>query len=168
MVRYPFQSTLPRGERLKQREELIKAENISIHAPTRGATLCFFVMDFVSVRFQSTLPRGERHRGDRAVNRRHYFNPRSHAGSDASAPGRRPRLANFNPRSHAGSDRAHSSRRRRCPYFNPRSHAGSDIQPEAFGSPYAVFQSTLPRGERQQLFTSLHSQLQPVLYKPYK
>ena len=54
-----FQSTLPRGERLKGvtgAEELYK---ISIHAPARGAT--FLSISHVPRReFQSTLPRGER------------------------------------------------------------------------------------------------------------
>ena len=54
-----FQSTLPRGERLFHpvchRPEL----QISIHAPTRGATMdCNLRLD--ASKFQSTLPRGER------------------------------------------------------------------------------------------------------------
>ena len=55
-----FQSTLPRGERLK---------------------LCYY--NIIRKRFQSTLPRGERQdeRWNRLQDRRN-FNPRSHEGSD--------------------------------------------------------------------------------------
>ena len=108
-------------------EELMKQSNqISIHAPTRGATM--------------VLPR--------YLSQESYFNPRSHEGSDdktkaAIIPGKY-----FNPRSHEGSDLEKQSdtltsvifqstlprgeRRRPCKergalfYFNPRSHEGSD------------------------------------------
>ena len=80
--------------------------DISIHAPTRGATMFCLVMH-LSSRFQSTLPRGERleinpfisqiwkfqstlPRGERRMYwsgllRHLYFNPRSHEGSDVGA-----------------------------------------------------------------------------------
>ena len=54
-----FQSTLPRGERLKALGDLIKAK-----------------------KFQSTLPRGERPHGLDAVDNLFCFNPRSRVGSD--------------------------------------------------------------------------------------
>ena len=75
-----FQSTLPREERLSSRKEkgLYKDFNprshersdrnnepirldslISIHAPTRGATMWLIVINLLQ-RFQSTLPREER------------------------------------------------------------------------------------------------------------
>ena len=34
-----FQSTLPREERLENYKSRVKRQNISIHAPTRGATI---------------------------------------------------------------------------------------------------------------------------------
>ena len=34
-----FQSTLPRGERLKADSDMLERNTISIHAPARGATL---------------------------------------------------------------------------------------------------------------------------------
>ena len=77
-----FQSTLPRGERLKLLTEYKSTSLISIHAPARGATeLSFLVLPPISIsihapargatlhhllvffgrcQFQSTLPRGER------------------------------------------------------------------------------------------------------------
>ena len=123
---------------------------ISIHAPTRGATFTRIVHYFhylfqstlprgerrvtmgdktLSHKFQSTLPRGERRYSPGTVHRQwHYFNPRSHEGSDCCLLRRCTGLLDFNPRSHEGSD---------------------EDQHEWFG--YAQkFQSTLPRGERRQ------------------
>ena len=56
---------------------------------------------------------------------------------------------NFNPRSHEGSDGLFIVMLMMGTNFNPRSHEGSDriYAPSASGS--GVFQSTLPRGERQ-------------------
>ena len=54
-----FQSTLPREERRAASQGTGHASDISIHAPTRGATLSL-LMWHVSRRFQSTLPREER------------------------------------------------------------------------------------------------------------
>ena len=56
-----FQSTLPRGERHGEKVLNAIALMISIHAPTRGATILPLRFSFRR-RFQSTLPRGERHR----------------------------------------------------------------------------------------------------------
>ena len=39
----------------------VERDTISIHAPTRGATLGCFVIMLMAATFQSTLPRGERH-----------------------------------------------------------------------------------------------------------
>ena len=76
-----FQSTLPREERRLIRGFVFKTDMISIHAPTRGATM---VADAAraTTRFQSTLPREERlmAAADAAVTT--DFNPRSHERSD--------------------------------------------------------------------------------------
>ena len=99
-----FQSTLPQGERPEEkaaadvrwnfnprshkgsdnvnRDWLINGD-ISIHAPTRGATSKTTLSFWIHSLFQSTLPQGERRclaRPDiiHIVN----FNPRSHKGSD--------------------------------------------------------------------------------------
>ena len=105
----------------------------------------------LSHKFQSTLPRGERRYSPGTVHRQwHYFNPRSHEGSDVQKlVDKLSDITDFNPRSHEGSD---CCLLRRCTGlldFNPRSHEGSDEdQHEWFG--YAQkFQSTLPRGERR-------------------
>ena len=100
-----FQSTLPREERpgaylfntslisdfnprSHERSDgnygiVTVTENISIHAPTRGATTSCktFAIKF---RFQSTLPREERHLLTINTLLSHYFNPRSHERSDSN------------------------------------------------------------------------------------
>ena len=102
-----------------------RCRDISIHAPTRGAT-ALYVSSYCSSQFQSTLPRGERLRF------RHS----------------RAAVINFNPRSHEGSD-----------YFmdmGDRFKAISIHAPTRGATlfrikytPFRVFQSTLPRGERR-------------------
>ena len=57
-------------------------EIISIHAPTRGATICPISSGSNDVPFQSTLPRGERLKSKKQCTRLTHFNPRSHEGSD--------------------------------------------------------------------------------------
>ena len=59
--RQKFQSTLPRGERLPVQINILPALFISIHAPTRGATIVYIV------------------NCDGYID----FNPRSHEGSDS-------------------------------------------------------------------------------------
>ena len=79
-----FQSTLPRRERLKEIGESFLSPDVSIHAPTKGATL-----------YES-----------RSVLRFYRFNPRSHEGSDCCDLCLHLFSCRFNPRSHEGSDGA--------------------------------------------------------------
>ena len=59
----------------------------------------------LSHKFQSTLPRGERRYSPGTVHRQwHYFNPRSHEGSDFANQYDMKDDSDFNPRSHEGSD----------------------------------------------------------------
>ena len=78
---------------------------ISIHAPTRGATAGPSSRLLPPGIFQSTLPRGER-RGIYFLTRtdENDFNPRSHEGSDPLTSYSRKYSMDFNPRSHEGSD----------------------------------------------------------------
>ena len=99
---------------------------ISIHAPTRGATILCNHRGLV-FGFQSTLPREERH---------------------ATASGRCAYM-NFNPRSHERSDITGVSFMFQMYYFNPRSHERSDMEPAELMLIRYLFQSTLPREERQ-------------------
>ena len=63
------------------------SNNISIHAPAKGATLKVFQIH-VTIQFQSTLPRRERRIsfGILVFNFK-YFNPRSREGSDCMGSG---------------------------------------------------------------------------------
>ena len=100
-------------------------QDISIHAPAKGATTISPSSD-VMQSFQSTLPRRERPILDVQQPARHDFNPRSREGSDdygdetsavkfisihAPAKGATYRLA---------------ARRKADRHFNPRSREGSD------------------------------------------
>ena len=166
-----FQSTLPREERPFPTDfvtafmpyfnprshersdnyipDEFKSYIISIHAPTRGATMTSDETGMVAI-FQSTLPREER-----PVRRYSLplisvnFNPRSHERSDniqnltfaltkrfqSTLPREERRcmrvriaapLCNFNPRSHERSDSISTSRTKLLQNFNPRSHERSD------------------------------------------
>ena len=106
---------------------IVSAKGISIHAPTRGATI-----------FSGA-----------ACADREYFNPRSHEGSDIALFCMAVTIAYFNPRSHEGSDDCGSRSRCRFYHFNPRSHEGSDHCYRRTDLLYYRFQSTLPRGERR-------------------
>ena len=120
-----FQSTLPRGERhvnqlyqdmpidisihaptrgaTKAADGGESVTSISIHAPTRGATKIKKAVHKIDP-FQSTLPRGERLKTDQLYQASYVF--------QSTLPrGERPNIQifgvkdrNFNPRSHEGSD----------------------------------------------------------------
>ncbi len=99
-----FQSTRPRGARLGRTLTLQAGGIISIHAPTRGATVSLSADD-----------RPRRH-----------FNPRAHAGRDCFCPLRELYTLYFNPRAHAGRDSRHDVKPSLQTNFNPRAHAGRD------------------------------------------
>ncbi len=100
---------------------------ISIHAPTRGATKLIDELTNPKLVFQSTLPRGERHLQMPALLEATPISIHAPTRGATSESGRNPLLsANFNPRSHEGSDHNHK-------WFPKHKHG---------------FQSTLPRGER--------------------
>ena len=121
-----FQSTLPRGERRYCHDNKPIFNDISIHAPTRGATLIdLFIRIFLD-----------------------NFNPRSHEGSDDYTPNSRTISSDFNPRSHEGSDPA-------CFYpetgkiISIHAPTRGATDPEYHRNlVQKKFQSTLPRGER--------------------
>ena len=143
-----FQSTLPREERRVLLHVLCYVFDISIHAPTRGATSASDSMSSSFSLFQSTLPREERRiasvqtvpsvlfqstlpREERPLRVPVHpgyqnFNPRSHERSDLLQlpdPLLRP---HFNPRSHERSDAKLKEEIRAQFDFNPRSHERSD------------------------------------------
>ena len=81
-----------------------------------------------------------------------YFNPRSREGSDIIFTGFPSSSMYFNPRSREGSDSFGHFLYLLLQYFNPRSREGSDLETLIADLRTYVFQSTLPRRERHQLF----------------
>ena len=142
-----FQSTLPHGERLLKSAKGVLMLDVSIHAPTWGATGNADEFDLSDL-FQSTLPHGERPTMPCSSSVFTGFNPRSHMGSDRQAESRflydtvsihaptwgatltaeisTTVIDGFNPRSHMGSDHTFPYVWHRVLSFNPRSHMGSD------------------------------------------
>ena len=165
-----FQSTLPQGERRGHRpfcdhfgdfnprshkgsdlsrRPWVDDRDISIHAPTRGATGVDVSMFSLMDTFQSTLPQGERQKNSGRLFVLGDFNPRSHKGSDIldvdvipahtisiHAPTRGATIRLFPSVLHPNRN------------FNPRSHKGSDAGISITWT-IKIFQSTLPQGERR-------------------
>ena len=131
------------------------AYEISIHAPTRGATMSG-ATEVTTGRFQSTLPREERlYRQTYPICLHMYFNPRSHERSDFASGLFSPVRVNISI--HAPTRGATLSYVNFIEslffYFNPRSHERSDVYMSVAMRDITVFQSTLPREERQQYCT---------------
>ena len=107
------------------------ASAISIHAPTRGATMLSIAYCAASAISIHAPTRGATAFRGKSLTKCWNFNPRSHKGSDQ----REFKIflidANFNPRSHKGSDGA---------------------IPVIFCPSSAKFQSTLPQGERLSIY----------------
>ena len=128
IVRHPykFQSTLPRRERLAFSLSTASTPHVSIHAPAKGATL-------------SEYPLFHLHQ---------CFNPRSREGSDDLdlywfyAPN------SFNPRSREGSD-IPITKMKLITLVSIHAPAKGATQYRSCHTMSMVFQSTLPRRERQ-------------------
>ena len=103
--------------------------------------------------FQSTLPREERLNRIPMPQGLTDFNPRSHERSDSFSAIMFCITKYFNPRSHERSDCSQSSSSSMIWYFNPRSHERSDSSILQAFVKLLIFQSTLPREERQQYCT---------------
>ena len=121
---------------------------ISIHAPTRGATIDA-INEWKQMLFQSTLPQGERRRVIALAHIIKNFNPRSHKGSDTDVVAEQ---VGFCISIHAPTRGATSISS--GIFSNPSIsiHAptrGATEIPDLEGAIYALFQSTLPQGERR-------------------
>ncbi len=143
--RVSFNPRAHAGRDLKSRPEP-DASDVSIHAPTRGATIDLLSKSTDKL-FQSTRPRGARHAAGGEMTPTTGFNPRAHAGRDPSLP---PLAARFGVSIHAPTRGAtsntpsrptkravsiHAPTRGATPAgagyrgglsFNPRAHAGRD------------------------------------------
>ena len=100
---------------------------ISIRAPTRGATHAADMLGCISKYFNPRSHEGSDMYAKKSRKWRVYFNPRSHEGSDFKAHKNGSIQTYFNPRSHEGSDYNCAIRQYSSHDFNPRSHEGSDI-----------------------------------------
>ena len=98
---------------------------ISIHAPTRGATVKIILWVSTST-FQSTLPRGERRSCCNKVTVILDFNPRSHEGSDVMWLLLAQRQNVFQSTLPRGERLCSIDNAYIYIHFNPRSHEGSD------------------------------------------
>ena len=102
------------------------------------------------VLFQSTLPRGERQIRKKGQPASADFNPRSREGSDSHSPIALSFRFHFNPRSREGSDLAALEEHMDALTISihaPARGATPMLRSEALTR---KFQSTLPRGERQE------------------
>ena len=121
-----FQSTLLQEERRNRLCRLSCKYKISIHAPTRGATLFFTKKElkmYISIH---------------APTRGATYIPFSHSAL----------LSDFNPRSYKRSDKREGRILADISDFNPRSYKRSDEHGENPGKRNMVFQSTLLQEER--------------------
>ena len=166
-----FQSTLPRRERLFGRRCIFLPQQISIHAPAKGATSQVDEGMDIIVQFQSTLPRRERHVQELITGKSHGF--------QSTLPRRERRGITLSqdlayPISiHAPAKGATTMQPVLWPartisihapakgatlrwvafsvlfhHFNPRSREGSDLTRVYTEKHITRFQSTLPRRER--------------------
>ena len=143
-------------------------EDVSIHAPTWGATFVFNSLiadNCVSIHaptWGATRRRAEERRREevsihaptwgatcRRRRKRHTksFNPRSHMGSDRRVPLLIVSSPSFNPRSHMGSDKIMSDKEKTMLVSIHAPTWGATNLTEML-SKDKWFQSTLPHGER--------------------
>ena len=104
------------------------ASKISIHAPTRGATLTICHRSF-RIQFQSTLPREERPKHHIYYPLIQYISIHAPTRGATMPPNiRQAAIPYFNPRSHERSDGISVAPEAISEDFNPRSHERSDTQ----------------------------------------
>ena len=121
-----FQSTLPRGERRIRNRIRNPVKSISIHAPTRGATLLNSYGCFSFCIFQSTLPRRERHRTMPYPQNPYIFQSTLPRGERLWWRRSERRGFQFQSTLPRGERQHINLKCRIYMYFNPRSHEGSD------------------------------------------
>ena len=167
---YKFQSTRPRGTRLKDAAELFGVSRVSIHAPTGGATrntriswrhvgsfnprahggrdLTTFFRTLKLWLFQSTRPRGARR--SEAVTAIHIAHVSIHAPTGGATSCKY--LSNldgcFNPRAHGGRDNHRFKFFAIIPRFQSTRPRGARPNLTPWVASVALFQSTRPRGAR--------------------
>ncbi len=146
-IRNKFQSTLPRRERPFRKVRIYCSNTVSIHAPTKGATICL-------------LP---------SVPRSSGFNPRSHEGSDFVKSGMYCEIAEVSI--HAPTKGAtfidFCSEDGTIVSIHAPTKGATCFSAKGFPA-VPQFQSTLPRRERLLLCASLHGILAVSIHAPTK
>ena len=165
-----FQSTHPHGVRQQIVELITAKKEVSIHAPTRGATTDFHVYTNHD-KFQSTHPHGVRHykyllvrfpiefqsthpHGVRRAKlsfcnlRLRFQSTHPHGVRRLIVVVSRTITKSFNPRTHTGCDHLGKTVVLRQDGFNPRTHTGCDMVLYKVMANLILFQSTHPHGVR--------------------
>ena len=121
-----FQSTHPHGVRLDSTRYVLNLDHVSIHAPTRGATV---IKNNLSsfYKFQSTHPHGVR----LSIEITEFlnmegFNPRTHTGCDSLITQSFPPICEFQSTHPHGVRQLLTSIVPAYFRFNPRTHTGCD------------------------------------------
>ena len=143
-----FQSTRPRGARHRQHGHAGCADEVSIHAPTRGATKTRPDGDELVIVSIHAPTRGATTGGRPAARSLGVSIHAPTRGATRARGGRRSCRRCFNPRAHAGRDEQAGRPGKAHQCFNPRAHAGRDIRDRMWHPYSGWFQSTRPRGAR--------------------
>ena len=149
-----FQSTHPHGVRLQCEDYGQGWRNVSIHAPTRGATMLTDVEFYNSPVSIHAPTRGAT---PIPINRNRTeisFNPRTHTGCDGIQHAMRPFGYGFNPRTHTGCDQPTLALLRDSVKFQSTHPHGVRLLPGASFCSTNRFQSTHPHGVRHSLRTA--------------
>ena len=129
------------------------AMEVSIHAPTRGATHRDWWRR-PSPKFQFTRPRGARPFRRRSARRCAGFQFTRPRGARHVFRKLRVSRNGFNSRAHEGRDIPVADISFFCPRFNSRAHEGRDRAWLTLTKHSALFQFTRPRGARRRTFNT--------------
>ena len=133
--------------RRRARPGVVLVLQVSIHAPTWGATYVF-KETFVFCEFQSTHPRGVRRIDRRQCTAWIRFNPRTHVGCDNSPSGRSSRATAFQSTHPRGVRPTELDTERKEIEFQSTHPRGVRHRVHLHGLIWGMFQSTHPRGVR--------------------
>ena len=142
-----FQSTHPRGVRPSWVTGLDSHYFVSIHAPTRGATVPYvFYKEYQ--KFQSTHPRGVRRTNTDICHISTMFQSTHPRGVRLALLNNVSNIVLFQSTHPRGVRRKYMYRLRQFIRFNPRTHEGCDRSSQKDFGTLLKFQSTHPRGVR--------------------
>ena len=116
-----------RGATIIHHRPPVRVLHVSIHAPTRGATFPPMALAFLAMAFQSTHPHGVRLGGQpRGDKRRTVSIHAPTRGATQQLHVSCDSTISFNPRTHTGCDKQGCPGLSRPSCFNPRTHTGCD------------------------------------------